>query len=301
MSSKLLSFFVILLSTISCYLSALVEVPSEFFIKQRWLSWTTAFDVETRSQKIGSVHRRFLSLTVEYDFYDYHEVLQANARMRIFSFGAIFDVTDPTGNYLGTINERIFTFFPTFDILSADGEILTTAKMNFWGTKYDLRDPVTDRVFAKLYRPFIRFKDDWTVQVTDRSLLSHKGVDPRLFIIVAAFQTDMDFWRAQLNNTETKGKCISFSNETILSLKERLAAYPSSFKDVEPTEKDVANVDQFIEEYLSNQNSTIDSEENRILKGIDLLIPLLDGDELTVSQKSALFLMMDGALTALAQ
>src|SRR5436305_1534482 len=70
---------------------SLSEIPEKFYLKQRWFSWTTTFDVETDRLKLGTINRKLLSWTVEYNFYDFNELLLANARMRFFSFGAIFD------------------------------------------------------------------------------------------------------------------------------------------------------------------------------------------------------------------
>lgn len=131
------------------------ETPREFFVKQHWLSWTTSFDIETDQLKLGTVHRKFLSLSpVRYDFYDYTENLQASATMRWFSWGATFDVVDAVNAPIGTVEQRLFSFFPTFEIHSPQGNVLGIAKMNFWGTTYTIRDPVTQEPFATLWRPF---------------------------------------------------------------------------------------------------------------------------------------------------
>lgn len=313
MLKKLFSSIVILLASLSSEASGQLEMPQEFYIKQHWLSWTTSFDVETRQQKFGTIHRRFLSLTVEYDFYDIFDQFQANARMRIFSFGAVFDVTDNVGHNLGTINQHIFTFFPTFDIVAPNGQILAVAKMNFWGTTYNFKDPMTDQVFAQMYRPFFRFKDDWTVTLLDRNLFNHKQIDPRLFIIVAAFQTDRDFWYAEANRDRNEHKGLQSTSlacknmnvdlvsraKTVMSLRQNLENYRANLQGIEPSESDVESIDQFIETYLSEQNGHLHANEDRLCKGISLLLPALDGNDLTPNQKSALFLMIDKALEQL--
>ncbi|MCB1119442.1 MAG: hypothetical protein KDK65_05725, partial [Chlamydiia bacterium] len=92
-------------------------IPNEFFVTERWFSFSTTFDIETKAQKLGTVHRRIFSLTTQYDFYDWEQNLITNSRMRFFSFGVVFDVTDASGETLGTVNEKIFNFFPTFEII----------------------------------------------------------------------------------------------------------------------------------------------------------------------------------------
>lgn len=176
-------------------LKGFFELPEEFYVTQRWISLTTTFDVATNTQKLGTVDRTFFSLRYEYNFYDFNNAHQAKARMRWFTFGAIFDVTDADGKILGSVNERILTLFPTFEIVSPSGEILAIASMNLWGTEYSLKDPASNQEIANLSRPFFRLKDNWTVKVTNPSLLAEKKIDPRLFITVMAFQTDMDTWK----------------------------------------------------------------------------------------------------------
>src|ERR1700722_8170383 len=92
-----------------------IGISAEFYCDQHWLSWTSAFDIQTKEFKLGTVYRKF-SLFLEYDFYNVYEVLQAKAKARIFSFGATFDLEDSEGHLIGIVNEKIFTFFPTFEI-----------------------------------------------------------------------------------------------------------------------------------------------------------------------------------------
>src|SRR5687768_5375974 len=87
-----LSTFLCLVATLSADFEP--ELPIEFYVKQRWYSWTTTFDIETKDYKLGYVQRRFFSLLLNYDFYDNNDILLANAKKRFWSAGAIFDVTD---------------------------------------------------------------------------------------------------------------------------------------------------------------------------------------------------------------
>ena len=38
-----------------------ITLPSEFSVTERWISWTTTFDVETNQQKFGTINRKLLS------------------------------------------------------------------------------------------------------------------------------------------------------------------------------------------------------------------------------------------------
>ena len=46
------------------------ELPNELYLTQHWVSYTTSFDIETKTKKLGTLYRRILSLALTYDFYD---------------------------------------------------------------------------------------------------------------------------------------------------------------------------------------------------------------------------------------
>ena len=223
---------------------------------QRWLSWTTTFDIETDQMKLGTVHRKFFSLSpVRYDFYDYAENLQAYATMRWFSWGATFDVADAKDQPIGTVEQRIFTFFPTFDIISPQGHILATAKMNFWGTTYSIKDPVSQEEMATLWRPFLRLKDNWLVTLTNPELYAQRQIDPRLFILVMAFQTDREAWAAE---------------------RERRRRALDSMESNFMTEAQFAKADSWVTEQLELADVEPQDEEERIESGFALIEPNLE-------------------------
>lgn len=173
-----------------------LAMPDEFFVTERWVSLTTGFDIETNQYRVGTVFRKFWSLLPTYEFYDQKENLISVAKMRWMTFGAIFDVVEATTELpIGSVEEEVLTWYPTFRIYSPKGEKLAVAEMNFWGTTYEVSDPVTSKVMATLKRSFFRFKDDWKATIVDRPLFDAKGIDPRLFITLMAFQTDADNWK----------------------------------------------------------------------------------------------------------
>lgn len=314
---------------VACFaMSAIVQaqipnpLPPEFSVTQRWLSWSSDFDIETKQFKLGYIHRKILSWTLEYDFYSFNDQLEAKAKARWFSWGATFDITDPADQLIGTVSQKIFTFFPTFEILAPSGEVLATAKMNFWGTRFTLKDPVNDQELAILSRPFFRLKNNWTVTIENPEILTQKKIDPRLFIIVMAFQSDRELWAAQAENERqnqadynnqiqayqpppvyfkrsTNKSVVAKKNtapeKTLASVRQELEPYRETLSHVEPTEQDFETVEQVVEKYLSaaSDTSEIKSEDARLVNGFTKLMPLLDSDELTPGQKSALFLLME--------
>lgn len=286
-----------------------ITIPTEFTVSQRWLSWTSDFDIETREYKLGYVHRKFLSLTVEYEFYNVYEQLEAEAKLRWFSWGATFDVTDAFKRKLGTVEERIFTFFPTFDIISPDHQILATAKLNFWGTTYTLKDPVTHQEFAKLSRPFFRLKDDWTVNITNPMLYEMKQIDPRLFILVMVFQTDRDIWEAieheyhEISHdaslaSKVSNKIAGKPNKAHLlklelqQISRQLNDVSKEFENAASTESDIQFVEELVEAALESSECQATNYAESQLAGLKVIVPLLHSDTLTTGQKSALHKML---------
>ena len=198
---KLLFTVLMLLYTQTGFALSFAEIPNEFYINEHWFSLTRNFDIKSENQNFGIVYRKLLSLTLAYEFLDPNDNSIAIAKSRFFSLTTKFDVYDKQGNLLGIANENFFAFFPTFDLYDSDGETkLARAKMNFWGTSFTIYDPVTDTEMATMSRSYFRLKDNWTVNITNRPIFNQKHIDPALLIIVLAFQTDSDYWKAQQQN-----------------------------------------------------------------------------------------------------
>ncbi len=292
-------------------------LPEQFTVTQRWFSLTSDFDIETEEYKFGYIHRKFLSWTVQYEFYDIYDQLEARAKARWLSWGAIFDVTDATNNLLGTVEERIFSWFPSFDIISPTGQKLAVAKLNFWGNSYTLRDPVTDFPIATLYRPIFRWKDNWVVTIENPTLFYQKEIDPRLFIIVMAFQSDREMWdslettasiNSSVNRTSNVKKKIPVpTNSQVMcvlnqfsDLQEQLVARQETLAAIEPSDSDFKQVEAMVEAKLQfNELSQTEKEMGKdyVIEGLQLILPLLDSDELTDGEKKALYLLIEYRLT----
>lgn len=294
--------FGFLTSSLSAYLPD--PLPETFTVKECWLSWTTDFNIETKEYKLGHVHRKLLSLKLEYQFYDIYSQLEATAKSRWFSWGVTFDVYDNRNNLLGTVEEKVFSFFPTFTINALNGEKLATAKLNFWGTRYTLKDPVTNSTMVTMERPFFRMKDNWKVTIRDQALFYQKGIDPRLFIIVMAFQTDKDNWESSNNNykasASTEVSVIKdlkiFLNEYD-QLSEQLEIRRDRLAAVEPSELDFDKVEKLSEERLKALES--DVENINAMEGLHYLLSMLDDDELNDAEKNALYQLMEYKLSTI--
>ena len=188
--------------------SSTSSLPEEVSVREHWISLTKSYDIETKTQKLGTLYRRFFSLLLTYDFYDPMDVKTATAKARFFSFGAHLDIYDQTDTFIGGVEEKIFTFFPTFVVLAADSSTkLARAEMNFWGTKFYIYDTVTNQEMAIMSRSFFRFKNDWTIHVTNSDLLNQKNIDPRVLMTVLAVQGEIEDWKNdQQNNYSLNAK-----------------------------------------------------------------------------------------------
>ncbi len=185
----------------SSFLSA-DQLPNEFTVTERWLSWTTTFDIETTEGMLGTVHRSPYSLVPEYHLMDNQENLMAKARMRFLSLLTVFDVEDQYRNSIGSVQQQFTFFFPTIKIISPTGRYLGQAVLNFWGTTYTVSDPTDGHTIAEISRPFLRLKSNWTVKIIDQAAISEKNIHPHLFLTLIAFQVDKEYWDAERRRRE---------------------------------------------------------------------------------------------------
>ena len=224
--------------------------------------------------------------------------------MRWFSWGPIFDVTDADEQPLGRVEERFSWFFPTFEIISAANIIQAQATLNFLGTTYTISDPLSKLTIATMHRNFIRLKDDWKVKIIDRELYEQKNIDPRLFIVVMAFQSDMDDIKSESkSNYQAKSmKKITEhgdGQDRMNALRAQLEYYRDLSMATVPTEEDFESVDRMVTWKMNEENSFSTGEESKITyleRGFAALIPIFEENELSPDQKAALFVMLEKVL-----
>lgn len=309
----------ILICAASCCLlgkSDAIEInqllPSEFSVTQHWFSWTNDFSIATKEYKLGIVHRRLFSWSlVQYDFLDNNDQLQATGKMRWFSWGATFDVFDAAEQSLGRVEEKFSWFLPKFNFISPSNKILAEAQLNFWGTTYTVVDPISKETIAIMHRDFFRLKDDWTVKIVNQELFIQKELDPRLFVIVMAFQSDREEWQRQIqyynNHNNTDDEFISRSVEGAVeentensesNFSELLEPYREALSSIEPAKEDFELVDDLV---TSKLEAARDSEETEVAAETEfaLILPLFEDEELTQAQKSALLVILEQHLNAM--
>ncbi len=254
------------LLALNAYSSELnTSFPNEISVREHWISLTKSYDIETKTHKLGTIYRRFFSLLLTYDFYDPNNINTLSAKARFFSFGVHLDLYDPANKIVGSVQEKIFTFFPTFEIYAPDlSTKLAKAEMNFWGTKFYIYDPATNKEMAIMSRPFFRLKNDWTIKVTNQHLLENKNIDPRVLMTVLAVQGEIEDWQNNDNNSSIKASAVK-SNAAIPSALNSLVK--SNLNKTEPVnQKELeALANELDQNFIAaNPNSEDQSNEERI-------------------------------------
>ena len=290
------------------------NLPTEFTVTERWLSWTTTFDIENNQQKFGTVNRKLLSWSPQYHLKDTNDELLAKGKMRFWNLLAFFDVTDAAGTPLGTLEQKLTWFFPTFEIVSPRGFKLAKAELNFWGTKYTLSDVVDDHTLATMTRPFFRLKNNWTVNILDTDALNENNLHPHMLLVMLAYQVDREYWKAARRNrdyedaddllgaAESHRLSTVFAANTLRAAETKMPQRPEAANELcsmlelftgvveaaEPTEEDFSFVESLV-------NENIADEAEFISKAKELFI-LFESNDLTDGQKAALYLMLKNRL-----
>jgi len=279
------------------------DIPNEFMITEHWISWTTSFDIKTKTKKLGTLYRKFLSFLLTYEFFDPFDNKLATATSRFFSFTARFDVYDQDGLFLGFAEERLFTFFPTFSIYANDAStLLARAEMNFWGTRFTIYDPVTKQKIAEMNRSFLRLKNNWSVHITNRPLFLQKNIDPKLLMTVLAFQGDRENWESQnssmmksINTLEVTSK--STHRECTLLL-EKVAAVieQQGFGDIKQPEQALLEslINELDEGYKSEHTSDNFNEtsQEKIRDFTNYCLDLVQSNTLSDSKKKSILFLL---------
>lgn len=196
-------------------INTLWSFPSDISLKADTSPIPKGYGLYAGKELIGEVKRRYLSLSTEYDFYA--SELKARATKELFQFGVLFKLSNEAGELLGKIEERIYRILPTFDLFSPTGEKLIEGELDFWGTEYTFKDPLTGTIIATLSRPYFRATDDWTAKILKPDLLHSRGIDSQLFYLVLGLQGDYQHWASYPKIPSNKGAKIA-NNRALTNL-----------------------------------------------------------------------------------
>jgi hypothetical protein len=311
MKNGLAILFSLLIGISSSFALTNTEIPDEMYIKEHWISLTTSYDIETKTQKLGTLYRKFLTLLLTYEFYDPFDNKLAYARSKFFSLTAHFDVYDINEHFLGAADEKLFAFFPTFDIYGQDGYTkLAKASMNFWGTNFTIYDPVTDKEMAILYRSFFRLKNDWTFNITNRDLLKQKGIDSRVLMTVIAFQGDREYWESNNQNYLRKvanksAQSTEVTSEQVSGLLEKIATV-SQQENLEQIKKPDPKVMEEVANEIENNYKSIQADntsqtnQERLSAFTDYCLNLVQSNVLPAEKKKTILFLLKTRLESAA-
>jgi uncharacterized protein YxjI len=267
---KLIATLISLLLCINnCFALTNNEIPDEFTITERWISATNTFDIATKTEKLGTLYRKFFSLLLTYEFLDSNNNKLATARARFFSLTAHFDIYDNNNALLGVAEEKFFAFYPTFDIYGNDSTTkLASAKMNFWGTTFTVIDPASGQEMAVMSRPYFSFKNNWTFKVVNRHLLMKKNIDPRVLLTVIAFQSDREYWRTiytfKSKSVSSAGQDADATTSQINMIKQSINNISKSQNLADNTVQDKKMLEALTEELdIGFKNSQVKPLNNR--------------------------------------
>lgn len=282
-------------------------LPDEISVHEHWISLTKSYDIETRTQKLGTLYRRFFSFLLTYDFYDPMNVKTATAIARFFSFGAHLDIYDQNNSFIGSVEEKIFNFFPTFEILASDASTkVAYAVMNFWGTKFYIYDPLTNKEMAIMSRPFFRAKNDWTIRTTNKTLLNEKNIDSRVFITVLAVQGELEDWERRQEERDRYKRRVTATNRSMpsesnvhdtITEKMRVLNVQSSAKAPnEMNQNHLETLADELEQAFNAENNNINeqnqSSEERRQAFTSYCLQLIDSNNLTDAKKKDILTLL---------
>ncbi len=286
------------------YSFTISELPNKLYLTQHWVSYTTSFDIETKTKKLGTLYRGVLLFPLTYNFYDNTNHLLTTAKARFFAITAQFDVYDDKNTKLGSVEEKFLTFLPSFTIYSPDYEKLARAEMNFWGTTFTVYDTLTDTPIAVMSRPFFRIKNDWTIDFKNKDLLLQRNIDVGLFLTTLAFQGDREYWEQQRNNNNVRTATAednpaSSQKDTVdEAIKNKVKA-----RIAELNWSDVPLMEQGQLETLSatlendynaqvNETATHAGPKDQVDGFVDFCLNLVQSDRLTPADKKAILYLL---------
>jgi hypothetical protein len=302
---KVVMNFLFLFLALSSMTANAGTIPDDISVREHWISLTKSYDIETKTQKLGTLYRRFFSILLTYDFYDPMDVKTATAKARFFSFGAHLDIYDQTDSFIGGVEEKIFTFFPTFEVLGRDSSTkLARAEMNFWGTKFYIYDPATNQEMAIMSRPFFRFKNDWTIHVTNRALLDQKNIDSRVLMTVLAVQGEIEDWQKDHRNNFRSSVANSNSKQSqanefeVLAQQINAISLDTGLDTLEkPSQKSLEAMAEELDKGFNAENQSTDlqnqSNEEKIKAFTAYSLNLINSGDLSDSKKKAILTLLN--------
>jgi hypothetical protein len=171
-------------------------LPNQFDVSEKYFSIVPTFEVSSNGVPFARATKRHLSLDTIFDLENLSGKRIAFARVHFLSWGVFADIHDEEGKKIGSIEEETFRLVPwaEYHILNAADQLVATARMNLFGTRFDLFHPESPmQVYASLSRPLVRWlTDSWSVEVVTPFVFSQNQIDPRLPVFLALLLSDKE-------------------------------------------------------------------------------------------------------------
>lgn len=170
-------------------------IPNKFYIRENAIGITRHYDLESKEQKFAYLERHSTDHKT-YTLYDTQQDTLTKIYSHVLSQTTYFEIYDAEQKKIGMVEEYFYASYPSFNIYLGDNKFPTaSAKMNFWGTTFTLKDVLTHQEIAELSRPYFRLQNEWTVFIKEPVLLDKRRIDAKLLLSVVSIQCDEENWQ----------------------------------------------------------------------------------------------------------
>jgi len=131
----------------------------------------------------GRVEQRTLSFGNKFEYFDQSGKLKATANQEVFSLGTVINISDESGNKIGSVEQEIiesmFSMYSKYSIKDANGKIIGKSdKLDFFTTNVDISDMNGGSI--TMSKAYLSIGDSWEVNI-------NSSIDKRLIIFIPAF------------------------------------------------------------------------------------------------------------------
>ena len=131
----------------------------------------------------GRVEQRTLSFGNKFEYFDQSGKLKATAKQEVFSLGTVINISDESGNKIGSVEQEIiesmFSMYSKYSIKDASGKVIGRSdKLDFFTTNVDISDMSGGQI--TMSKAYLSIGDSWEVNI-------NSSIDKRLIIFIPAF------------------------------------------------------------------------------------------------------------------
>jgi uncharacterized protein YxjI len=131
----------------------------------------------------GRVEQRTLSFGNKFEYFDQSGKLKATAKQEVFSLGTVINISDESGNKIGSVEQEIiesmFSMYSKYSIKDASGKVIGKSdKLDFFTTNVDISDMSGGEI--TMSKAYLSIGDSWEVNI-------NSSIDRRLVIFIPAF------------------------------------------------------------------------------------------------------------------